>query len=391
MSDQNNSNDNVFDEAPESLDLNTKKPNFIGMIFLLFGILFLGFLLYSENFSDPVSDNNADEFTTSPFKVKEIVEKAEKAEPPKIIVIEPEVIAPPQPKPEPVPYIIPTIAPVAVIPEVKKEVCDTVCQQRIDDLNKRLQSPSVIMDGSGSTADNHDENQPNNTAPSAGTGGQNSFLKVASVTKDLIKATINRRIDALIPQGTMINGILETAINSDLPGQVRAITTDDVWSFDGRRILIPQGTSVIGEYKTGIEHGQSRVLIIWTRLLRSDGVSIALNSYGTDNLGMSGLTGYVDEHYIQRFGSAILLSMVSAGAKYLDGSSFGGTPAADELSKTTQSLAKMALADSLDIPPTITVNQGALISIFVRQDLDFSELYDDPVTEEYKKIINGNR
>ena len=87
----------------------------------------------------------------------------------------------------------------------------------------------------------------------------------------------------------MIRGVLETGIQSDLPGNVRASVSEDVYSFDGRRVLIPKGTMLTGEYRSGVVRGQSRVLIIWTRMLRADGVSLMLGSYGTDNLGRSGL------------------------------------------------------------------------------------------------------
>ncbi len=113
------------------------------------------------------------------------------------------------------------------------------------------------------------------------------------------KATKIKRIDAVVPEGTMIPGILETSIVSDLPGQVRAITSEDVYSFDGRRILIPTGTRLIGEYQSDVMTGQTRVFVVWTRLLRDDGVSVRLNSVGTDSLGRSGLTGIVDKNGVK--------------------------------------------------------------------------------------------
>ncbi len=89
-----------------------------------------------------------------------------------------------------------------------------------------------------------------------------------------------KRTDALVPQGYMIRGVLETAMQSDLPGNVRAITTEDVYSFDGRRVLIPKGTMLTGEYRSGLTRGQTRVFIVWTRMLRADGVSLMLGLMG---------------------------------------------------------------------------------------------------------------
>ena len=184
--------------------------------------------------------------------------------------------------------------------------------------------------------------------------------KVGGQGVEVAVATKNRRIDALVAQGTMIKGVLETAIQSDLPGQVRAVVSEDVWSFDGRRVLIPSGTRLIGEYRSGLSRGQTRILIVWTRMLRSDGVSAMLGSYGTDSLGRSGLSGYVDNHYLERFGSAILLSIVGGASSYvagLGGQQYGGygyglggddVRRAEDLARTTLShtfsdLANMAL------------------------------------------------
>ena len=231
--------------------------------------------------------------------------------------------------------------------------------------------------------------------------------KVGGQGVEVAVATKNRRIDALVAQGTMIKGVLETAIQSDLPGQVRAVVSEDVWSFDGRRVLIPSGTRLIGEYRSGISRGQTRILIVWTRMLRSDGVSAMLGSYGTDSLGRSGLSGYVDNHYLERFGSAILLSIAGGVSSYVaglggdsygyDGYAFGrgrgydDTRRAEELARTTLShtfsdLANMALRDSINIPPTIHVDQGARIMVFVRRDVDFSSLYPDPVKQALKEL-----
>ncbi len=217
------------------------------------------------------------------------------------------------------------------------------------------------------------------------------------------RATQNRRIDALVAQGTMIRGVLETAIQSDLPGMVRAVTTEDVWSFDGRRVLIEKGTRLIGEYKSGLAVGQTRVFIVWTRVLRSDGVSVMLGSTGTDDIGRTGLTGEVDEHYFQRFGSAILLSIVGGGSQYIAGmgqgvgsydpalganqqGAYGQQIASQAVSQNMNTIAGEALRNSLTIPPTINVDQGTRIMIFVRRDLDFSSLYPDPVREMVKAL-----
>jgi len=228
-------------------------------------------------------------------------------------------------------------------------------------------------------------------------------------------AAENRRIDAWIPQGTMIRGTLETAINSDLAGMVKAIVREDVYSFDGRRILIPAGSSLIGDYKSGVERGQERLFIVWTRMIRGDGVSVQLGSYGTDRLGRSGMTGVVDRKYWERFGPPALMTMIGGVTQYIaqlgqkpdrnitvvntDGSvtsipQNNGTTsqdrareiAAETIASGIQQLASEAFQDSRNIRPTIHIAQGSDITVFVTRDLDFSDLYPDPVREAFERL-----
>jgi type IV secretory pathway VirB10-like protein len=172
-----------------------------------------------------------------------------------------------------------------------------------------------------------------------------------------------------VPQGAIIAGVLETAINSDLPGYVRAIVSRDVMGFDGRRVLIPSGSRLIGQYRSGLAAGQSRAFIVWTRLTRPDGVTISLGSPATDPLGRAGLGGKVDSHFFKRFGSAILLSVVQSGLGLLQrGSNDVVVRTADD----AKSVAGIALQRDINIPPTLKVPQGTAIRIFIARDLDFS-------------------
>jgi len=180
-------------------------------------------------------------------------------------------------------------------------------------------------------------------------------------------------IDRVIPQGTIIAGVLETAINSDLPGQVRAVVSRDVPGFDGTRILIPRGSRLIGQYSNGVALGQSRAFVIWTRLLRSDGVSVQLGSAGTDELGTAGLGGKVNSHFLRRFGAATLLSVVTAGLEYVGNRAGSSTQVVVGSSGQANQLATVALQREIDIPPTIKVAQGTPIRVFVAKDLDFGE------------------
>lgn len=172
-----------------------------------------------------------------------------------------------------------------------------------------------------------------------------------------------------VPQGAIIAGVLETAINSDLPGYVRAVVSRDVMGFDGRRVLIPSGSRLIGQYRSGLAAGQSRAFIVWTRLTRPDGVTVSLGSPVTDPLGRAGLGGKVDSHFLKRFGSAILLSVVQSGLGLLQQ---GGNDVIVRTADDAKSVAGIALQRDINIPPTIKVAQGTSIRIFIARDLDFS-------------------
>ena len=177
----------------------------------------------------------------------------------------------------------------------------------------------------------------------------------------------------LLVQGTLIRAVLETAIQSDLAGLTRAEVAHDVYSFDGSRLLIPKGSRLVGKYQSSLLRGQTRVFVIWTRLIRPDGASILIGSPGTDLLGRAGLAGEVDKHFFEIFGSSILLSLIDGGIQVAAASASDTTTSTtinqggNDLSRA----AEIALRNSINIPPTIHVDQGTSIQVFVAKDLDF--------------------
>jgi type IV secretion system protein VirB10 len=169
-----------------------------------------------------------------------------------------------------------------------------------------------------------------------------------------------------VMQGTLIPAVLETAIDTDIPGYVRAVVSQDVRSFDGSKVLIPRSSRLIGEYKGVSQAGQRRAYLMWTRLVRPDGVSIALASPAADFSGQAGVGGQVNSHFFSRFGSAILLSILGgAGTLATGGAStviVGGAG---------QSAASVAAQHDGQRQPTIKVRQGEPIRVFTARDLIF--------------------
>jgi len=185
-----------------------------------------------------------------------------------------------------------------------------------------------------------------------------------------------------VPAGTMIQCGTATELDTTVPGQIKCHVSQDVYSFDHKVRLIDKGATVVGEASGGIKSGQARVFALWTRLVNPDGATINLNSSGTNPLGSAGIPGQVDSHFWERFGPAILISIISdfgnASVQYAaNKASHGGTNINfDNTSQTSDSLAREALAATINIPPTLYDQQGDHVAIFVRQDLDFSNVYE---------------
>lgn len=170
-----------------------------------------------------------------------------------------------------------------------------------------------------------------------------------------------------VTQGTLIPAILETAINTDVPGYVRAVVSQDVRSFDGTRVLVPRSSRLIGQYQSGVQQGQKRAYVIWTRLIRPDGVSVNLASPAVAFDGTTGLAGDVNSHFFKRFGSAMLLSVVGGLGAVATGG-VGGVI----LAGGAQNAASQAVSAQGQISPTIRVRMGEPIRVFTARDLDFS-------------------
>jgi type IV secretion system protein VirB10 len=370
-----------------------------GSLLILFGLVAGYFVVAGRQ--QPVRDmlHGDEEFTTTTFRPPSFVRERE----PVPAGPAPEVVQLPPPPPPPPAHEEPVDTtgfdvPPPPAPATAAQPPD-VAEPQKEGFPERYRSNMVVYDNITAEGDSRGILGGDGEGPSvAGEDRSSEFLAAAASLGDRsAKARRIERIDALIPEGTLIPGILETAIVSDLPGQIRATVSDDVYSFDGRRILIPTGTRLIGEYQSDIVRGQKRIFVVWSRMLRDDGVSVRLDSIGADSLGRSGLTGRVDNKFRERFGAAILLSIVGGGASYLTGyGSQAATGDSDEaereeiarstIAQTFSDMANQALGDSLRIPQTISVSQGQRIFVFVRQDLDFSELYEDPVTEALKEI-----
>ena len=235
-------------------------------------------------------------------------------------------------------------------------------------------SPSLIFDGSFAAGSQRLAEVPAAARPAgtdgsaAAAGSAGAFAsRVGGVGGSPAQARPLTNPSTTVTEGTLIPAILETAINTDVPGFVRAVVSQDVRSFDGKRVLVPRSSRLIGQYQAGVEQGQKRAYVIWTRLIRPDGVSVNLASPAIGFDGTTGLEGDVNSHFFKRFGSGVLLSLVGGLSSVATGG-VGGLI----LGSSAQNAANSAVQQSGDISPTIRVRMGEPIRVFTARDLDFS-------------------
>lgn len=217
---------------------------------------------------------------------------------------------------------------------------------------------------------------PAGAEPSA-ENGLNSRLKPSKLEGARAGVLPNRNF--MLTKGHFLDCTLEQAINSTLAGMVSCRLSNDVYSTNGKVVLLDRGSRITGEYQRGLMKGQARLFVLWTRAETPNGVVVDLDSPGTDALGRSGVDGYINRHFWERFGAAILLSMIDDVGRYAVAKA--GSGADDDqiyftsTEEASQDMATEALKYSIDIPPTLEKNQGGHVSIFVARDLDFSDVY----------------
>jgi len=241
-----------------------------------------------------------------------------------------------------------------------------------------LRSPMFVNAGQVGYASG--QKTPSKPTALGGLGDRNiAYLRQLSQSQDTMTyAHQLGDLNYIIGQGKVINGVLETPMNSDLPGTIRGHVTEDVYGDQGDLILIPNGSRLVGTYKATLQNGQSRLFVVWTRLQEPNGVIVRLDAPGSDALGQAGMMGYVNYHYLKRFASSVLLSILSAG------SSTYGVSTKDQynslssyrqaISSALANASQQQLDQNKNISPTININQGKKFSILVNKDISFKKV-----------------
>lgn len=319
----------------------------------------------------------------------------EKPPAPEQVTVAPPTVAPP-PLPEEVKQVAPP-PPVFVPPTVPVPTDLPMLAPKDDGSAKerqqaRIRSSMMLSDSSGGGLGGVFGGSSNEDASFDDENSQfGSKVMKANTKADRVTATHIGALNRTIAQGRLIQAVTESAINTDLPAPIRAIVSRDVYGESGTEALIPKGSRLIGQYNTQLMGGQSRVYVMWTRVIRPDGVDVMLGSPLVDQIGMAGIGGQVDTKFQQVFSRALMASVVTIafaiGSDEISGgdgttsttsSTFGTTQAGDgattatvnalnRLGSTTDSF----LRKFIDAGPTILVDQGTPVNVFVNRDLVF--------------------
>ena len=205
------------------------------------------------------------------------------------------------------------------------------------------------------------------------TGDLSALLKTGVTPAAQAQVLATQRL--LLPKGAFLDCTLETAIDSTLPGMTTCVLATDAFSADGSVVLLERGTKLVGETRGQVSEGASRLFVLWTEARTPLGVIVPLASPATDELGRSGLAGQVNRHFWQRFGAAILVTVIEGGVQAAVASRSNGTAVIVNPTTTTD-ITTEVLKSTIAIPPTITKANGDRIQVFVARDLDFRSVYE---------------
>lgn len=218
-------------------------------------------------------------------------------------------------------------------------------------------------------------------AKSATTQPAETGLAGSMRSSNLANGTVSNRGDTtmMLLKGTTIPCVLKTRIDSTYQGFTICQVAKDVYSANGKVLLIERGSSVFGEQNIQMSQGKARVAILWGKIETPKNISINLDSPATGQLGEMGVGAKVNNHFWKRFGGAIMLSVIqdafAVGRSHLEKQNENGQTTINNTTNTAESMTEEILKNTINIPPTATVNQGTVINIMVARDVDFSGIY----------------
>jgi type IV secretion system protein VirB10 len=215
---------------------------------------------------------------------------------------------------------------------------------------------------------------------SGGGSGVPSSGELAALLRPSVTTAVRAQVlpgqRLLLPKGAFIDCTLETAIDSTLPGMTTCVMATDTFGVDGKVVLLERGTKLIGETRGQVQQGAARIFVLWTEARTPTGVVVPLDSPGADELGRSGLPGEVNRHFWQRFGAAMLVSVIDGAVQAAAQSSRNGGSAVVVNPSSSQDVLTEILKNTINIPPTVVKRNGDRIQVLVARDLDFRSVYE---------------
>jgi type IV secretion system protein VirB10 len=185
----------------------------------------------------------------------------------------------------------------------------------------------------------------------------------------------------LLAHNTYTRCALYTEVVTDHPGLVDCRLTDPIYSADGSTVLAQAGDKLTGEQSIEMKPGQAQVFTTWTELETQSGTRARLDSLGAGPMGASGTEGWIDNHYKERFGGAVMLSFLQdalqAAANTTQKSSGSGGYTVNNSEQNVENMSSKALENTINIPPTGHLNPGTVLTVIVARDVDFSSVYEN--------------
>lgn len=243
---------------------------------------------------------------------------------------------------------------------------------------KYLSIPITNTSNQNNRSANKSTENTESTEPRAKASESN---KAANSDTSMKAAVIKLDPNLYVEANQVIPCALTTSFISDVAGRINCVITEDVWSANHNVKLIEKGTKAFGHYQTGtLRQGQGRMFIIWDQLRTPDFKKIMLvDTAASGALGEAGINGWIDTHFWERFGGAMMLSMVQDVAAAVADQAVNKDRNVDYTENSREamaSMAKVALENSINIPPTMYRNQGDIIGILIGDDIDFSDVYE---------------
>ena len=238
-------------------------------------------------------------------------------------------------------------------------------------------SQSASSAGTAGVADPAPTGKPDLDGPGA---ARRAPGQLATLLRPTVSAAVRAQLlpaqRLLLPKGAFIDCTLETAIDSTLPGMTTCVMATDAFGVDGKVVLLERGTKLIGETRGQVEQGAARIFVLWTEARTPTGVVVPLDSPGADELGRSGLPGEVNRHFWERFGAAMLVSVVDGAVQAAAQSAHGGNGNVVLNPSSSQDVLTEILKNTISIPPTVTKQNGDRIQVLVARDVDFRSVYE---------------